>query len=395
MNTSAIASLLIPVSLFQSIIAGEPGAVQHISRTIAGRMKAIMNFALRLEHRRSYTMLKKSFVAALVPATLGALLGYGVAMSGGSKPAGRLVPALQAGETGEPQAPPAKEQVSAPPARASQSTDEKAIRQVAADYVKAFRKGDVDAVLAFWDADAEFIDEAGKITKGREAIGALLRKNRNALQASKLEIRPTSIRFLTPDVAMVDANTVFRNADGTADKGPLTAVLIKKDGRWLLRSVRDLPEPSEDESPGPYERLKQLEWLIGEWDDTNLEAEVHLSCRWNDDQSFLVQRYTVKQKDKKFFSVTQWVGWDPAREQIRSWFFDSVGGFGEGVWTREGNQWVVEIEGLVPDGDTGTSRNIWRFVDDNHFVWQAKERAVDSRPLADVEVQFARQAAKP
>jgi acetate kinase len=34
--------LLIPVSLFQSAIVAEPGAVQHISRTIASRMQAIM-----------------------------------------------------------------------------------------------------------------------------------------------------------------------------------------------------------------------------------------------------------------------------------------------------------------------------------------------------------------
>jgi acetate kinase len=34
--------LLIPVSLFQSVIVAEPGAVQQISRTIAARMKAIM-----------------------------------------------------------------------------------------------------------------------------------------------------------------------------------------------------------------------------------------------------------------------------------------------------------------------------------------------------------------
>jgi acetate kinase len=34
--------LLIPVSLFQSVIVAEPGAVRHISRTIAERMKAIM-----------------------------------------------------------------------------------------------------------------------------------------------------------------------------------------------------------------------------------------------------------------------------------------------------------------------------------------------------------------
>jgi acetate kinase len=34
--------LLIPVSLFQSIIVSEPGAVKHISRTIAERMKSVM-----------------------------------------------------------------------------------------------------------------------------------------------------------------------------------------------------------------------------------------------------------------------------------------------------------------------------------------------------------------
>lgn len=34
--------LLIPVSLFQSVIVAEPGAVQHMSRTIAARMQAIM-----------------------------------------------------------------------------------------------------------------------------------------------------------------------------------------------------------------------------------------------------------------------------------------------------------------------------------------------------------------
>src|SRR6187455_191195 len=34
--------LLIPVSLFQSVIVAEPGAVQHISRTIAERMKSVL-----------------------------------------------------------------------------------------------------------------------------------------------------------------------------------------------------------------------------------------------------------------------------------------------------------------------------------------------------------------
>ena len=31
-------------------------------------------------------------------------------------------------------------------------------------------------------------------------------------------------------------------------------------------------------------------------------------------------------------TVTQRIGWDPAAKQIRSWEFDSEGGFGEGTW---------------------------------------------------------------
>jgi acetate kinase len=39
--------LLIPVSLFQSVIVAEPGAVRHVSRTIAGRMETIMTDPLK------------------------------------------------------------------------------------------------------------------------------------------------------------------------------------------------------------------------------------------------------------------------------------------------------------------------------------------------------------
>jgi uncharacterized protein (TIGR02246 family) len=339
-------------------------------------------------------MLRKSLIAGVVPVTLGALLGYGVAVSGDGKPASRLAAALQAEETGGPQTQAAKDRDAAPAERASRSADEKAIRQAAADYGKAFSKADTDALLAFWDADAEFIDEAGKITRGREAIGALLRKNRSALLGVNMELRIKSLRFLTPEVATADADAVVRNVDGSTDTGPFAAVLIKKGGRWLLSSVRDLPEPSDDTPSSPYQQLKQLEWMIGEWDDTNLETEVRLTCRWDDNQSFLLQQYNVKQKDK-VFKLTQRIGWDPAREQIRCWFFDSLGGFGEGEWTRDGNQWVVEIAGVLLNGENGTSRNIWRYIDDNNFVWEAKDRAVTDRPLPDVEVKFARRAKKP
>jgi uncharacterized protein (TIGR02246 family) len=338
-------------------------------------------------------MSKKSLIAGLVPATLGVLIGYGLAGTGGDKPASGLIPSLQAAPAGEARAKPGKEKVAAA-TRPPESPDEKAIRQGAADYAKAYKKGNPDALLAYWDANAEFIDETGKITKGRKAIGDVLRKNRRALLGVDMEFDLKSIRFLTPDVATVDADAVVHNVDGSTDVGPFAAVLIKKGGRWLLSSVRDLPEPSDTSASPPYEQLKQLEWMVGEWEDTNLEAGVHLSCRWDENKSFLLQQYTVTQKDETF-KLTQRIGWDPARGEIRSWFFDSTGGFGEGAWTRDGNQWVVEIAGVLLNGEYGTSRNFWRFVDDNSFVWEAKDRTAGDRPLPDVEVNFARHTGRP
>src|SRR5262245_13461893 len=57
------------------------------------------------------------------------------------------------------------------------SAERQAILKVATDYVAAFEKGDVDALVSKWAPDAEYIDESGKITQGRDAIAAMLHKN--------------------------------------------------------------------------------------------------------------------------------------------------------------------------------------------------------------------------
>ena len=45
------------------------------------------------------------------------------------------------------------------------------------DYLTAMLKGDVDGVMAFWAADADYIDEAGKLTRGKEQIAAMFKKS--------------------------------------------------------------------------------------------------------------------------------------------------------------------------------------------------------------------------
>src|SRR5262249_5009931 len=147
-----------------------------------------------------------------------------------------------------------------------------------------------------------------------------------------------------------------------------------------------------DDKPECCERLKGLAWMLGEWGDKEGKGRVQMKCKWSEGQAFLLHDFTIKQADGKELRVSQRVGWDPAQQQVRSWVFDSAGGFSIGWWTREGNAWTIQSEGVYPDGRLFSSTDTLRFVDDDNAVWRSKDREVDEQPLPDVEIHFARQA---
>ena len=84
-------------------------------------------------------------------------------------------------------------------------------------------------------------------------------------------------------------------------------------------------------------------------------------------------------------SGMQIIGWDPAEKQIRSWVFDSEGGFSEATWTHKGDQWFIQNNGTLTDGRKATSLNILTYVDDNSFKWESVNREVDGELLPNVE----------
>ena len=93
-------------------------------------------------------------------------------------------------------------------------------------------------------------------------------------------------------------------------------------------------------------------------------------------------------------SLYRSLSYDPLTDQIRSWTFDSRGGYGEALWTRQGNSWVAETAGVLPGGQTGSAVNVIRYVDDNTFVFQARDRQVGGEPIPDAEVRLVRKSAK-
>jgi uncharacterized protein (TIGR02246 family) len=272
--------------------------------------------------------------------------------------------------------------------------DEAAIRRATEEYSAAFNRGDLQTFIAHWASDAEYIDETGNATRGRKALGLLFGKSIEENKGSKLRVWITSTRFPKPDVALVDGSAELTAPNGTKDTDPYTSLWVKNDGRWLISSVRDLSGEADATSTSASEQLKQLEWLVGDWGDTVDKVDVRISCRWAQNHSFLVLKFDVKQTDKEF-TMDQWIGWDAAKGRVRSWYFDSMGGFGEGFWTREGNQWISDMTAVLPDGRTGSARNSVRFVNEKSWVFRSTDREIDGLPIADVEVGFARQLAKP
>jgi uncharacterized protein (TIGR02246 family) len=273
---------------------------------------------------------------------------------------------------------------------APSSADEQAIRKSLDDYCAAFNKGDVAALVAYWAPDADYVDRDGNSHRGKEAIRTLFQDSAESLKGHKLGLKISALRFVRPDVAIEDGVAEITDTDGAASSGPYTAVWVKTDDAWLISSARDLPSDQGQVSPTNADNLRPLEWLVGTWVSEDEGPKVNLTSKWALDKNFLVQDYTVTGQDGDDLRVSQWIGFDPVSGQIKSWTFDSRGGHGEALWTRDGNNWHAESTGVLADGRIGSALNSVRFVDDTHLEWRSTDRNVEGQPMPDAEVKFVR-----
>src|SRR6185312_5981483 len=257
------------------------------------------------------------------------------------------------------------------------SDDEKAIRAVDEHFVLDYNRGDSNALAALFTDDAEAIEAEGDRLQGRELIERRFAETFAASPGVKIAIEIGSIRFLSPDVAKEEGHTIVTPAKEDRQVRPYTVLFVKRDGRWLISSVR------EDSDPliSPHDRLRDLEWMIGDWVDQAPESEVRVQGRWSEDGNFLIRSFTVRQQGKPVMSVTQRIGWDPLARRIRSWEFDSEGGFGEGTWSRDGERWVVKHTGVRPEGVAASSTNVMIKERTDLVRWSSTDRVLGDESI--------------
>lgn len=264
-------------------------------------------------------------------------------------------------------------------APATPTAEEKAVLAVDEAFVRAYNAGDAKAVAALFTEDAEIVEEDGLHYQGRDMLARSLAGTFEENKGAKIALDVESIRFLTPDSAKEEGRSTVTPVKGPAVSRPYTVLYVRRDGRWLIADVHEDPDPVV----APRERLEELSWLIGDWLDEGADADAQISCRWSEDGNFLIRTFRVHHHGKAALSVVQRIGWDPLAKQIRSWEFDSEGGYGEGRWTRDGDRWIVKHTGVRPDGTTASSTNVMTRERSDLVRWTSTDRIVGGRSEPD------------
>jgi uncharacterized protein (TIGR02246 family) len=275
-------------------------------------------------------------------------------------------------------------------AKTDESTEKEiaAIRAAAADYVKAIEQGKQDAVAAAWTASGDYIDAAGRSFKARDLIAKTTFKVADG-RATGWRMTVDGIRLITADVAIEDGRIVHPAAAGEpAARTRYSAVWVKRDGRWLLDSLRE----SVLSLPSRNERFSELKWLFGEFtgrygDGMHLVASGTMSR----DGNFLLREILVTAPDHRVKSISQRIGWDPIAGQFKSWTFESDGGYGEGVWKREGESWIVNSTGVSADGKRFSATGIYSEISNDGMMMQSAGTTVEGKPRPDVKVKLTRE----
>jgi uncharacterized protein (TIGR02246 family) len=277
--------------------------------------------------------------------------------------------------------PAAAQPVQIPAVDPERAADARAIGDMVIAFERTFAAGDARTLAQMFTEDAQVADDSGS-TLGRPAIETRFQNYFAANPGIKIRLMVDSLRFLGPDMATEEGRAIVTPATpGAAPETTRYSVIyVRQGGRWLQSIVRDFAM-----EPAVPDRLKELEWLVGDWVNESSESVVTTNCRWSDDRHYLLRDFAVTVQGKPVIKGTQRIGWDPAQKQIRSWVFDSDGGFSGGYWSHSGEQWMIKSDGVNHDGkDVSATFTITRLAP-GRLLWRSTDRTRGGEVIPGVD----------
>ncbi len=311
--------------------------------------------------------------AALVSLTILLLTGFPVTTSGQQE--------IQFETETSPASPPL-ETVGAVQASDNTTDNLNTVEAAVRSYEKAFNAHDASRVVRHWMPDGVF-ERPGidLVLNGAAEIEAEFKSIFEKHPSVKLELKTQSIEYVGPNVAVERGISVGMIEGGDVAESQYEAVFVKKDNQWLLDRVSDA-EPILSASASL--KLKELEFMTGDWSDQGEDYRVVYRCNWTQKHSFLNSKFHVKKADGTESSGLQIIGWDPIEKQIKSWIFDSDGTVGSGRWEKRDDHWVVQVVETLQNGKKGSHTVTIRPLPNEGYGWKKTNRVADGKPLPNI-----------
>lgn len=130
--------------------------------------------------------------------------------------------------------------------------------------------------------------------------------------------------------------------------------------------------------------VETLDWMTGSWSNDSADSKISFSCRYTKNNAFMIRSFKSGDGETAM-SGMQVVAWDPAKQAMRSWTFDSDGGFGQGIWSQSDDRYTIRTTYTLPDGGVAAAMNVMTYVDSDTFTWRSVNREIDGEMQPDID----------
>ncbi len=264
-----------------------------------------------------------------------------------------------------------------------ESQGEKEIEKAQGAIQMAIAGQDLENLSTLAANDAALINLTTQETiEGRDNIASFLKKQFE--QTGK----PTAIKTTIDEIDFPEDGKAVENGVMKLTFAPDNVLQIaykaefnKVNANWILQrwTQVDIVPPASH-----YEDLKDLNWLVGKWVNNADDLVYTSSYKWDKSKNFLIQRFTLKVLGHKQLTGKQIIGWDPTNKKIRSWVFDSEGGFGQSNWTKSGESWFQSQIFTLSDGERASATHIITKLDDKSYKFQSVGRDTNGQMMPNV-----------
>lgn len=251
-------------------------------------------------------------------------------------------------------------------------------------YIEAYKNKDIDTLQNFWSEDASYFNpQTGKRIHGRSEIMDKFSSMFKKYPEAELIVSQENLEILDDSHALEKGTSrVYLSNNENPIDSKYTIQYIKENNHWLIQNVAENDISFATKIP---QELQELDWLIGKWVDETPNIKIETNSRWILNNHYIQSNFILFYKDKSELSGKQFIGWDPHEKKVKSWIFDSDGGFGEGIWSKSGPQWTVFVKSILPNGHKASSKHTYSLIDNNSYKFSITDREINGETLPNLE----------